>query len=126
GYTVEAGWPHFIGILDFIAFRLASPHAIVSVVVLTAAIAGGAVVWRVNRQAAALLMVVPLLYIIYMATNRVLIVRNLLILVPFIATLVAVAVDKIAHLFRSAAVRVAILVAPPILLPLILPNIFLS
>src|SRR5262249_54247259 len=24
GYTVEAGWPHFIGILDFIAFRLAS------------------------------------------------------------------------------------------------------
>jgi hypothetical protein len=28
GYTVEAGWPHFAGILDFLAFRLASPYQI--------------------------------------------------------------------------------------------------
>ena len=52
GYTVEAGLPHLAGILDFIAFRLASPYQIVSVLVLTAAVAGGAVVWRVNRYAA--------------------------------------------------------------------------
>jgi hypothetical protein len=116
GYTVEAGWPHFAGILDFIAFRLASPHAIVSVIVLAAAVAGGPVAWRVNRQAAALLITMPLLYIGYMATNRVLIVRNLLILVPFVAILVAVAVDKFAQLFRSATVRAAIPVAAAIVL----------
>ena len=126
GYTVEAGWSHFIGILDFIAFRLASPLAIVSIVVLTAAIAGEVVVWRVNRQAAALLIAVPLLYIVYMATNRVLIVRNLLILVPFIAILVAVAVDKFAHLFRSATVRVAIPVAAAILLAFNWPTFLLA
>jgi hypothetical protein len=111
GYTVEAGWPHFAGILDFIAFRLASPHAIVSVIVLAAAVVGGVVVWHGNWDAAALLIPIPLLYIVYMATNRVLIVRNLLILVPFVAILAAVAVDKFAQLFRPAAVRVAIPVA---------------
>ena len=71
-------------------------------------------------------MVVPLLYIVYMATNRVLIVRNLLILVPFITTLVAVAVDKIAHLFRSATVRVAIPVAAAILLAFNWPTFLLA
>ena len=118
GYTVEAGWPHLAGILDFVAFRLASPYPIVSVLVLTAAVAGGAVAWCVNRYAAVFLTAVPVLYIVYMATNRVLIVRNLLILVPFVAILVAVAVDKLARLFQSVTVRVAIPVAAATLLAL--------
>lgn len=118
GYTVEAGWPHLAGILNFIAFRLASPHPIVSVLVLTAAVAGGAVAWRVNRYTAVLLIAVPVLYIVYMATNRVLIVRNLLILVPFVAVLVAVALDRLARLFPSVTVRVAIPVVAAMLLAL--------
>src|SRR5262249_36707021 len=44
----------------------------------------------------------------------------------FIATLVAVAVDKIAHLFRSAAVRVAIPVAAAILLAFNWPTFLLA
>jgi hypothetical protein len=118
GYTVEAGWPHLAGILDFIAFRLASPYPIVSVLVLTAAVAGGAVAWCVNRYAAVFLTAVPVLYIVYMATNRVLIVRNLLILVPFVAILVAVAVDNLARLFQSVTIRIAIPVAAATLLAL--------
>ena len=122
GYTVEPGWPHLVGILDFIAFRLASPHRIVSVLVLTAAVAGAAVAWRVNRYAAVFLTAVPVLYIVYMATNRVLIVRNLLILVPFVAILVAVAVDKLTRLFQSVTIRVAIPVAAATLLALNWPT----
>jgi hypothetical protein len=122
GYTVEAGWPHFAAILDFLAFRLASPYQILSVSVLAAALAGGAIVWRLNRRAAVLLTAVPVLYTAYMASNRVLIVRNLLILVPFVAVLVAVAVDVLARLSRRVVVRAAISLAAAALLALNWPT----
>ena len=116
GYTVGPGWPHLIGILDFLAFRLASPYAALSALVLSLALLGVVVAWRVNRQAAVLLTVVPALYVAFMVTNRVLIVRNYLILIPFVAVLVAVAIDAIAGAFRRPAIRAGIPLAASVLL----------
>ena len=69
-----------------------------------------------------LLTAVPVLYTAYMASNRVLIVRNLLILVPFVAVLVALAVDALARLSRRVVVRAAIPLAAAALLALNWPT----
>jgi hypothetical protein len=122
GYTVEAGWPHFVRILDFLAFRLASPYQILSVSVSAAALVGGAIAWRSNWRTAVLLTAAPVLYTSYMASNRVLIVRNLLILVPFVAVLVALAVDALARLSRRVVVRAVIPLAAAALLALNWPT----
>ena len=122
-YTVDPGLPLLGRIVDFLAFRLASPHEVISLLVLTATIVGVAAAWRRDWRVAVLLAATPVVYIIYFATGRVLIVRNLLILVPFIAILTAITVDTLASSFRSRATRAGIPFAVAALLALNWPTL---
>src|SRR5262249_54250505 len=117
-YTVDPGLPHLGRIVDFLAFRFASPHEVISLLVLTATIVGAAAAWRRDWRVAVLLAGTPVVYIIYFATGRTLVVRNLLILMPFIAVLTAITVDTLASYFRSRASRAAVPVAVSALLAL--------
>jgi 4-amino-4-deoxy-L-arabinose transferase-like glycosyltransferase len=122
-YTVDPGLPHLGKIVDFLAFRLASPHEVISLLVLTATIVGAAAAWRRDWRVAVVLAVAPVVYIIYFATGRTLVIRNLLILVPFIAVLTAITVDTLASSFRSRATRAGIPVAVAALLALNWPTL---
>jgi 4-amino-4-deoxy-L-arabinose transferase-like glycosyltransferase len=96
-YTVHPGWQHLVGILDFLTFRLASPSSALSALVFAAAVGGAVASWRRSPREAFMLTVVPVIYVPYMASQHVMIVRNLLLLVPFIAVLAAIAVDWLAE-----------------------------
>jgi hypothetical protein len=124
-YTVAAGWQHLSKMLDFLAFRLVSPYLAVSALATAAALAGSVVVWRRDRRTALLLTLIPVLYIAYMATNRVMIIRNLLIIMPFVAVLAGVAVDALTGLIRPRIARGAVpLTAVLLLLVLNWPRMF--
>jgi hypothetical protein len=123
-YTVAAGWQHLSGMLDYLSFRLVSPFPALSVLVIATALAGAAIIWRRDKRSALLLTLIPLLYVAYMATNRVMIIRNLLLIMPFIAVLVGVAVDALARLVRPGIARTAIPLAVVALLALNWPSFF--
>jgi hypothetical protein len=118
GNTIEAGIPHLAAILDFLIFRIASSNAALSTAVLAAALTGAAVVWGKNRRIAAMLITVPAIYIALMSINRVMIVRNHLVLVPFVAVLVAIALDAFVKLFPSRVAQSTIALAAAGLLTL--------
>jgi 4-amino-4-deoxy-L-arabinose transferase-like glycosyltransferase len=122
-YTVDPGLPHLGRIVDFLAFRFGSSHEVISLLVLTATIVGAAAAWRRDWRVAVLLAGTPVVYIIYFATGRTLVVRNLLILVPFIAVLTAITVDTLASSFRSRVTRAAVPVAVATLLALNWPTL---
>ena len=122
-YTVDPGLLHLGKIVDFIAFRFASSHEVIALLVITAAIVGAAAAWRRDWRVAVLLAGAPVVYIIYFATGRTLIVRNLLILVPFIAVLTAITVDTLASSFRSRPTRAGVPIAVAALLALNWPTL---
>jgi hypothetical protein len=122
-YTVDPGLPYLGRIVDFLAFRFASSHEVISLIVLTATIVGAAAAWRRDWRVAVMLVGAPVVYIIYFATGRTLVVRNLLILVPFIAVLTAITVDTLASLFRSRVTRAAVPVVVATLLALNWPTL---
>lgn len=60
--------------------------------------------YKRDRAAFCILCITPLLYVLYFSTQRVMIIRNLLAVFPFIFVLTAVAIDQVS---RSARMRTA-------------------
>lgn len=87
GYTIDAGLPHLARMLEYVGLVLTSPYAPIAAVLSLAATAGIFWTWRDSRRMAALLVLFPLAYLGYFAMQRVMIVRNLLVVVPFVALL---------------------------------------
>lgn len=87
GFTVEAGWEHFTRIAQYLLVMVPSHSKILSVALSLFVLMGVGAVARESRQAGLLLLGLPLLYVLYMSTQRVFFVRNLLFLVPFFAIL---------------------------------------
>ncbi len=87
GFTVEAGWEHASRIARYVFVMVPSHFPALSVAISLLVLLGALSVTRESRQAALLLIGLPLLYVLYMSTQRVFFVRNLLFLVPFFAIL---------------------------------------
>ena len=84
------GFPHLWLLLRYLAFNLFSPYAPIAVVFFASAIAGGALYWREDRRLAAALIGFPvLLATVFCWRYPVFIVRNYLLLAPFLAVLSA-------------------------------------
>lgn len=104
-HTMDPGTAFLAAIGDFVAFRLFSPSPWVSALAAGAAVAGGFFALRANSRMAALLVGVPVVYVAYFSTNRVLFVRNLLVLAPFIAVLAGLAIDSLIGRVRESRSR---------------------
>jgi dolichyl-phosphate-mannose-protein mannosyltransferase len=90
GYTVTPGFPHLWMLLRYLAFALFSPYAPIAFVFFASAIAGGMLYLREDRRLAATLIGFPLLFAAFFCWNySVFIVRNFLLLAPFLAVLCA-------------------------------------
>jgi hypothetical protein len=87
GYTIDVGLPHLARMLEYVGLVLASPYAPIAAAFSLAAFAGVFWIWRESKRMAALLVLFPVAYLGYFATQRVMIVRNLLALAPFLALL---------------------------------------
>lgn len=94
-HTIESGWTHFQKIAEFLSFRLISPNAFLSFLFLILAVIGAFFLWQRNKRYAVILLVISIGYMAYFASQKVMIIRNLLILVPFMALFVSMAIDSI-------------------------------
>ncbi len=85
GHTVNAGFSHFFKIAEYIIFELFSKSSVVSSIIFIFSIAG--FIWALMKKKWLLsgLMITMFIYIVYISSNKVMIVRNLLYVFPYIA-----------------------------------------
>ena len=106
GHTIEPGLPHLSAMTVYMASAL-SPNPWLGW--LLAALAGlGLVTLVVEREEGRwVFVIVPILYMGYFATQRVMLVRNLLVLIPFAAALVAIGAGFLGRAIPNRSIRVA-------------------
>ena len=89
-WSVNSGWPHAAGIVQYFATTYFSHIAFISVILFCLAFAGlYSLRWCKYRAFPLLFVLVPLVYFLYFSTNSVMIIRNYLCLAPFLAVLSA-------------------------------------
>jgi MFS family permease len=106
-HTVSRGLPHLLQQIEYLALVAYSPIAgLAAAVGLLAAIG----LWSQRRDAAALIAVAafPLAFVLYLSWQRVMIVRNLLIVVPFVAALAALGAGWLMKAMPARAWRVTV------------------
>lgn len=89
GYTVEAGFTHLLKNLRYLGGSLFSHFPIVALITALLSLAGAIVLVRESRALGALFLCFPVLFLLYMSMQKVMFVRNLLVLTPFLAVCAA-------------------------------------
>jgi hypothetical protein len=109
GYSVTPGWDHFSKVMIYFANSYFSPYPLLSVTAFLGVIAGGVIWVRAERQNGLLLAGFPLLFLAFFCLkNSALMVRNYLLIAPFLALLLARAagslVERLPRLWQRASV----------------------
>lgn len=104
GYTVTPGWPHFSRLMAYLGLVLLSENLIAAAAATALAIVGIAFLLKTQMRTAVWLLSLPILYIAYMSMQRVMIVRNYLILMPFFVVFAALGLSALARASRSRPV----------------------
>ena len=108
GYTVTRGPVHFWRMTAYLSTVLLSPNAPLALILALFALLGVRSLWVQSRQLATLILSLPAIYLLYFAGQRVMIVRNLLMLVPLLTVLsargVAFSVSRVTSRIARAAV----------------------
>lgn len=110
-YNAAPGREHARRIADWLARALFSPHERVAQGLAALALVGAAAVLRDLRWRAAVLLAVPAAYLCFFSTRSVMIVRNLLLVTPFLALLAARGGAALYRLLPWRAWRAAVALA---------------
>lgn len=89
GHTIVPGLPHIAAEVEYLSLVALSPYEPIAALFSVLALAGAVWLSRRERWRAALLLSFPLAYVGYMGTQSVMMARNLLVVVPFLAVLSA-------------------------------------
>jgi hypothetical protein len=89
GYDVPAGWPHAVLMITYLSKALFSKYAVISLVFFVLSVLGGFAVLKEKDPAWPALLIFPAAYFLYFSVQKVMIVRNILVLLPFLAVLAA-------------------------------------
>jgi hypothetical protein len=84
GYNIASGISYFLKIGEYLALYLLSPFRIVSLFFFLITLLGIAAVFRNDKKEFLVLFSFPFLYILYFSTQSVFIIRNFLVLTPFL------------------------------------------
>ena len=87
GYTVEAGWDHLSKVVAYLATVLLSKNAVIATSASALAAVGAVSLVKTRPRVGIWLLSLPILYLLYMSGQRTLIVRNYLLILPFLAVL---------------------------------------
>ena len=101
GYTIPAGPLHLARMIDYLGLVLLSPYPLIAGLLSLAAAAGAWRVWKESRLLASALLLFPAVYVATFAVQRVMIVRNLLVLAPLMAILAGRGLFEGIHRLRS-------------------------
>ena len=96
GFSVDSGFEHLGLMLRWIGASLSSPYAPLALLVTFLALVGAISTWRRDRLEAVLLLLVPVCWVLFFSTQKVLFVRNLLPVAPFIALFAARGLSRFA------------------------------
>ncbi len=88
-HTIAAGFEHTHLILRYLVFQAFSYSPMVSALLIGLSVVGAVHLCRTQPWQAGILLVMPVLYVGYMSSVIVFLVRNLLVLMPFLAVLAA-------------------------------------
>jgi 4-amino-4-deoxy-L-arabinose transferase-like glycosyltransferase len=111
GYTVEAGLPHLLKNLRYLVLYGPSNWPAVSLVFGALGLVGAVATWRQSRRLALVLLIVPLLFVPYLSTQRVMFVRNLLLVMPVGAILAARGAGEAWDRLRAVPLRAGVVAA---------------
>jgi hypothetical protein len=112
GYSVPAGLPHLGLLLRYLALNLFSPYAPIAAVFFAAAVGGAVAYWREDWRFAAVLIGFPALFAACFCWKySVFIVRNYLLVAPFVAVLSACGLAEALRRLRWPAARLALVLA---------------
>ncbi len=114
GHTAGSGFHHFLLIAEYFAFSLFSSYAAIALCFTIFILPGIFSLFSEDKRYALFFLIFPVLYILYMSSQNVMLVRNLLIVAPFLCILsargAAFLVDKYCpSRIRSALAQCAIL-----------------
>lgn len=107
GYSAQPGVECSSLIFHYIGLVMLSRYAPIAALFSLFALVGAVTVVVRYRWTGVIFVVIPLLYLFYMGTQAVLIVRNLLILAPFLAVLAAIGFGEIIDRLRGRSMKVA-------------------
>jgi hypothetical protein len=113
-HTVQAGWTHFVLMLQYLGFAGLSFQPTVALAFAVLALWGVAVVVMREPRLAVVLLSIPVLYVAYFSRMQVMNARNLLLLLPIMAVFAARGLaDLMGMVARHSTLRVglALLVA---------------
>ena len=110
-YVTAGFFSHLVGILHYLVRDLLSPFLLGALALAAAAVVGAVDLWRRERRAAFVLAVFPVFYALYFSTQAMLIVRNLLVLAPFIALLSARGLACLARWLPRPELRIGLAVS---------------
>ncbi len=107
GFTVEPGIEHLSKMVTYISLELFSNYALLAAIVAIFAVVGAIAVVAESYRLAIALVLFPILYVLFFSIQSLMIVRNLLVLAPFIAVLAAHGIAKVWERLNSRLLRVA-------------------
>ncbi len=94
-HTVSGGLEHFLKNIEYLATVQLSHFPIIALLFFVLITVGIITLWRESRRLATLILIFPMIYLLFMSLQRAMLIRNLLVLVPFIAVLVGLGVEWI-------------------------------
>jgi len=107
-HTVSGGLEHFIKNIEYLTTVQLSHFPVIALLLFLLAIVGSVVLWQESRRLAFLVLLFPVLYLLFMSLQRAMLIRNLLILIPFIAVCIGLGIEWLWQKFSNHAIRYAL------------------
>src|SRR6266568_9211102 len=120
GHTVTPGLEHLLLALRYLALVAFSHYAPIAAAVFALALVGAFALWRHDRRLCMAVVSFPGVFLLYIAQQRVMVVRNVLCVLPFLALLAAMGLGLLRDLLgrsRLATAAVVVTVAAAVMLP---------
>lgn len=112
GHSITPGVEHAVVMLRWLVVDALAPWPAASLLVAVAAVLGAVVLIREQKRFALWYLLIPVAYVAYMSFQQVMIVRNLLLLLPFLAVLAARGFEAAAAFMHRPVLRSALRILP--------------
>jgi len=113
-HTVSVGLEHLLKNIEYLSTVQLSHVPIIGVSLFGLSLLGIIVLWRESRRLTLITLSFPMLYLAFMSLQRAMLIRNLLILVPFIAVYAGIGVgwlwDTFSHRIARAVIALALII----------------
>lgn len=116
GYDVSPGAEHLGKLLAYFGRDFFSPYPMAGLVVGILSVIGGWAIWRSSRSVAIVFLSFPVGFIAFMSTQRVLVVRNVLPVAPFVAVAAARGVTEVLRRIHRPSPRALVMAGVAIIL----------